>query len=193
MTAVAEKQWNRWRIARWSVAAALLLLPLAMMQVNDEWNWGVGDFVFAGVMICGTCMLYETAAKWSGSLAYRGGVVLALAASFLIVWINLAVGIVGEDSPFNVNFFGLVAMAAAVSFASGFTAKGMARGMACVAAATAFLGVLLATAPMNADVPPGPARLLGISLAFAAVWLASAALFGRAAKAERTKAASTNA
>jgi hypothetical protein len=181
MTAVAENRWNGWRIARWSVAAALLLTPLAMMQVSDEWNWGVGDFVFAAVMICGTFLLYETAAKWSASLAYRGGAVLALAASFLIVWINLAVGIVGEDSPFNLNFFGLVAMAAAVSFACGFTAKGMARGMTCVAAAAAFLGVLLATAPMNANVPPGPAKLLGISLAFAAVWLASGLLFWRAA------------
>jgi hypothetical protein len=183
MTAVTDNRWNGWRIGRWTVAAVLLLIPLAMMRVSDEWNWGVGDFVFAGVMICGSCLLYETAAKWSASLAYRGGVIFALAGSFLIVWINLAVGIVGEDSPFNVNFFGLVAMAAAVSFASGFTPKGMARGMACVAAATAFLGVLLATAPMNADVPPGPAKLLGISLAFAAIWLTAAGLFWRAARA----------
>jgi hypothetical protein len=186
MASVAQNRWNGWRIARWSVAAVLLLTPLVMMQVSDEWNWGVGDFVFAAVMICGTCALYELATTVSGSLAYRGGVALALAASFLIVWINLAVGIVGEDNPANLNFFGLVAMAAAASFAGGFSAKGMARAMACVAAAQAFLGVLLATAPINATMPPGPAKLLAFNLAFAAVWLFAAGLFWRASRADPT-------
>lgn len=181
MTTTGQRAWNGWRVARWTVAAVLLLTPLAMMQVSDDWNWGVGDFVFAAAMIGGTCLLYETAARWSASLAYRWGVMLALAASFLIVWINLAVGIVGEDDPANVTFFGLVAMAAAASFAAGFTARGMARAMACVAAAQAALGILVATAPVNADVPPGPAALIGLNGGFAVLWLLAALLFHRAA------------
>ena len=177
----ARKTWHGWRIARWSVATVLLLTPLVMMQISSEWNWGVGDFVFAGVMICGTCLLYEAAARLSDSLAYRWGVMLALAASFLIVWINLAVGIVGEDDPANVSFFGLVMMAASASFAAGFAAKGMARAMACVAVAQIALGVLVATAPINADVPPGPAALIALNGGFAVLWLLAAGLFHRAA------------
>lgn len=177
----APNTWSPWRIARWSVAIALLLTPLLIMQLSDEWNWSVGDFVFAGIMICGTCLVYEAAARRSPDLAYRGGAILALAASFVIVWINLAVGIVGEDDPANVNFFGLVIMAAAASFAADFRAKGLARAMACVAVAQIAVGMLAASAP-NTESSPGPVALMGINGGFAALWLLSAALFHRAAR-----------
>ena len=78
--------WNSWRIARWTAALALLLMPLVMMQVSDEWHWGIGSFVAAGIMIGGVGLLYEIAERASGSRAYRAGVAVALMASFLTVW-----------------------------------------------------------------------------------------------------------
>src|SRR5688572_26165458 len=51
--------WKCWRVARWGAALALLLTPLAMMQVSDEWHWTFGSFVFAGTMIGGVMLLYE--------------------------------------------------------------------------------------------------------------------------------------
>lgn len=186
MTSLTETRWNGWRIARWSVAGLLLLTPPAMMQVNDEWNWGLGDFLFAGFMIVGTGLLYELAVTRSGSWPYRMGVAIALAVSFLSIWINLAVGIVGEDNPANLHYFGLVVMTAAAGFAGEFRAKAMTRATVCVAAATALIALLVVAAPINAAVPGLPPRVLAISAILAAMWLVSAGLFWRAARSERS-------
>jgi hypothetical protein len=181
MTTLAEKRWNGWRITRWSAAAILLLIPLAMMQVSDGWNWSVGDFVFAAAMIGGTGLLYEWAVSRSGSFAYRAGAALALGGCFLIVWINLAVGIVGDEgNPVNLSFFGLVAMAAAGAFIAEWRARGMARAMLCVAATQALLGAIVATGGPEAHEPPGPIGLLAFNGAFALLWLTCAALFHKA-------------
>lgn len=188
MTALTDNRWNGWRIARWGLAGLLLLTPAVMMQIDDGWNWGPGDFVFAGFIILGTVALYELAVAKSGSWPYRMGVAIALAVAFLSIWINLAVGIVGEDNPANVHYFGLVAMAGAAGFAGEFRARAMLRAMACVAAATAFVGLLVVTAPVNAAIPGLTARVLAISAIFAAMWLASAGLFWRAAWLERDAA-----
>src|SRR5690606_1587551 len=78
--------WNYWRIARWSVAAALLVTPAVMMQISNEWNWGIGSFLAAGVLLGGMGLLYELAERASGDWAYRAGAAVALIGSFLLVW-----------------------------------------------------------------------------------------------------------
>jgi len=64
---------SRWRIAGWSVAALLLLLPLFAMQVTKEVVWRVADFVLAGVLLIGTGLTLELAARKTGNWAYRAG------------------------------------------------------------------------------------------------------------------------
>lgn len=177
---------NGWRVARWSAAAALLAVPLVMMQISGEWNWSANDFLFAAFMIGGALLLYELAGRLSTSMAYRAAAALAVAAAFLLVWINLAVGIVGsEDNPTNLGFFLLVLAAAVGAFAAEFRARGMARAMLGVAGVQMLLGVVIATAPSTARVEPmGAWGVLMISGFFAALWLASAALFLRASRTE---------
>src|SRR6478735_4825383 len=183
MTDLAHSDWNACRIARWTVAATLLLIPALAMQVSDEWNWGVGDFMFAGVMIVGTALLYEWAAKRSVSWAYKAGVALALSAAFLLVWIDLAVGIVGsEDDPHNVAYFAEVEVALATAFAAGARAAGLARAMFATAGFQLLVTVLACYDGWGRNETPGSAGLLGLNAGFALLWLASAALFRRAAK-----------
>jgi len=70
----------------------------------------------------------------SERITYRIGVGVALAASFLQVWMNLAVGIVGnEDNPVNLGFFAVVVTAGACAFVAQFRPDGMARAMLAVA------------------------------------------------------------
>lgn len=116
-----------------------------------------------------------------GRIAYRIGVAVALAASFLEVWMNLAVGIVGtEDNPVNQGFYLVVATAAACAFTARLRADGMARAMLAVAAVQALLGLAVATAPSTArDEPMGAIGVLALSGGFVALWLVSAALFHR--------------
>lgn len=49
---------NRWRIAAWSIAAGLLLLPLLAMQVTDEVDWNRADFAVAAALLVGVGATY---------------------------------------------------------------------------------------------------------------------------------------
>ena len=115
----------------------------------------------------------------SGRIAYRSGAAVALAAGFLEVWMNLAVGIVGEtDNAQNQGFFGVVVAAMACAFVAKLRPDGMARAMLATAGVQALLGLMVATAPVTARVEPmGATGVLMLSGLFTALWLVSAALF----------------
>lgn len=126
----------------------------------------------------------------SGRTYYRLGVAVALAAGFIQVWMNLAVGIVGsEDNPQNQGFFGVVVAAAACAFVARLQADGMARAMLATAGVQAVLAAAVATAPLTARVEPmGAVGVLVLSGFFTALWLVSAALFHRSARPEVAEA-----
>jgi hypothetical protein len=181
MTELAHRPWNAWRIARWTVAGMLLAIPALAMQVSDEVNWTVSDFVFAGVMIIGTGLLYEGVTKLSDSLAYRAGAVVALAAAFLLIWINLAVGVIGnEDDPHNAAYLCEVLLAAATAFTARLRPAGMTRAMLATAGFQLLVTALAASNGWGASEPPGAAGVLMLNLGFAALWLFAAGLFRRA-------------
>ena len=74
-------------------AAFILLLPLLAMQITDEVVWDLADFAVAGALLVGTGLTYELVARMTGKLAYRAAIGLALAAALILVWMNLAVGL----------------------------------------------------------------------------------------------------
>lgn len=78
------------------VAAVILLVPLVAMQFTDEVAWTSFDFVVAGLLLVGTGFTYELFARKLSNTRHKTifGVVLAIA--FLLVWVELAVGIVGS-------------------------------------------------------------------------------------------------
>lgn len=76
----------------------LLLLPLVAMQFTEEVNWGAVDFIAFGAMLLAACGAYELATRLSGNSNYRAAFGLAVAASFVLVWINFAVGIIGRGN-----------------------------------------------------------------------------------------------
>jgi hypothetical protein len=80
--------------------AFILLLPLVAMQITDEVDWGVADFVFAGALLGGTGLLLERAARKGSNIAYR-----AAAAA-----VGVAAVVLGEadDAPGLVLFGGLL-------------------------------------------------------------------------------------
>jgi hypothetical protein len=53
------------------VTGFILLLPLVAMQLTDEVDWGVADFVLAGVLLGGTGLLLEAAVRRPASIVYR--------------------------------------------------------------------------------------------------------------------------
>lgn len=148
-------------------------------------NWTLSDFAFAVVLVASVVTLFTLAARRSRSVAYRAAVGLALAAAFVLVWVNGAVGIIGnEDNDANAMFYGVLGMAIAGSV----IARGRPRGMARAMGATALTQVLVGVIALAADAGDGgalwPRDLLFATAFFAGLWLASAWLFHQAAQAE---------
>lgn len=171
-----------WRLLGWGLAGGLLLLPLIAMQFTTEVNWTAGDFIFAGAMFGIIGGTFELAVRASGNRAYRGGAAVALATAFLLVWINLAVGIIGnEDNPLNLIFFGVIAAAIVGSIVARFKADGMARAMAVAGFLQAAIGIGVFALDAGAAEPPGAIGLLLLIEFFALTWFISACLFRTAA------------
>jgi hypothetical protein len=126
---------------------------------------------------------FELAVHASGNRAYRGGAAVALATAFLLVWINLAVGIIGnENNPLNLLFFGVIAAAVVGSIVARFRADGMARAMTVAGIIQALIGIGVFVLNVGATDPPGATRLLMLIEFFAATWFLSAWLFRKAAR-----------
>ena len=74
----------------------VLLLPLVAMQFTSEVQWTASDFVVAGVLLFGMGLLIELALRKTKKGAWRIFAVLGLMLLFLLVWLELAVGIFGS-------------------------------------------------------------------------------------------------
>ena len=175
---------SRWRIAGWLTAVALIVLvPLVAMQVTDEVNWSVADFAFAVVLVGGVGFTYELAARKTSNTAYRAAVGVALAAALLLVWITLAVGIIGsEDNDANLMYGGVLAIGVIGTLIARFQPHGMARALFATAVAQALVGVIALVAGLGSTGPIWPRDVLFLTGFFAALWVLSAALFQHAAR-----------
>lgn len=113
----------------------------------------------------------------------RAGAGVAVATGLLQLWMNLAVGLVGEaDNAVNQGFYGVVVAAAACAFTARFEAAGMARAMLATAGVQALLGLAVATAPSTPQIEPmGAGGVVMLSGMFVTLWLVAAGLFWRGA------------
>lgn len=158
---------------------SLLLLPLIAMQFTAEVNWGLMDFIIAGLLLLGSGLLLERAWSKTGGFAQRAAFGLAIFAGLLLIWVNLAVGLIGsEDNPVNL-MYGLVLLTEIIgSIMVGFRADGMFRVMLWTAAIQTLVPVIALTAGWMR-----PAYLpfeLGANAFFVVLFVLAAQLFRRA-------------
>jgi MFS family permease len=172
----ASWRGTRWRWLGWGAAIALWLTPLVSMPFTEEVQWDWVDFVAAGILLSVPGLLLELTVRMTRNTAYRLGVAVGLLAALLLVWISLAVGIIGsEDNPANLLYVAVLATAVGGAIAAGLRAAGMARAMFATAAAQMLVGLLVLAA--------GLGFTLIINAFFALLWCLSAGLFRAAAEA----------
>ncbi len=170
---------RRWRMAVWGGAAALILAPAIATRLTDEMAWGPADFILVAALLAAGCFIWELAMRKSGNWAYPAGAMVAAGAAFALFVVNAAIGLVGtEEDPVNLLFFGVVTLASGGAVIVRFRPEGMARAMAVTAGGQIVTGALAA-----AMVPDLRGFALGTAM-FVPLWLLSAWLFARAARAE---------
>jgi hypothetical protein len=184
---------SRWRIAAWAIVVALILLiPLVAMQFSDEWDWDLFDFAFAATLLSGAAVTYEVIAKKEGTTAYRAAVGVAVATALVLVWINAAAGIIGDDEFFNLIYFGVLAVGIAGALLSRLEPRGMALALVAMAIAQMLVPLIVLTLPNLRGAlwePPGPVGVFVLNAFFAMLWLGSASLFRKAANRKSAEAA----
>ncbi len=172
---------SRWRIAAWSAAALMLLLPLIAMQFTDEVVWDVADFAIFGALLLGAGATCEFAARMTDNTAYRFAVGLALAAAFILVWVNGAVGIIGsEDNDANLMYGGVLAVGVVGAAIARFRPHGMARALFAAALAQASVAVIALIAGLGSP-ESGPLEIGVLNGFFVSLFVGSALLFRKAA------------
>lgn len=164
-------------------AAFILLLPLLAMLVTDEVAWGPADFAVAGALLVGTGLMYRGAARSAGNAAYKAAVGVALAAALLLVWMNLAVGVIGEpDDLANVMYVGVLAVGVVGAGIARFRPNGMARALLATALAQALVAVIALIAGKHQLPLSSVSEILVLNGFFVALFVGSAWLFRHAAR-----------
>ncbi|WP_303312223.1 hypothetical protein [Hymenobacter sp. BT730] len=174
------------------VTAFLLLIPLVAMQFNTGVTWTLFDFVVAGTLLFGTGLTYTlVAGKWNNT-TYRMAVGVAVLAGLLLVWAQLAVGLVGsEDNPVNLLFGAVLLVAIIGAIVARFRPRGMSNAMF-AASLTYVVATIIAVfiwlpSPATAEPQVGLVNVLGANMVFAALWAVSGWLFRRASTAGSTQ------
>ena len=110
---------------------------------------------------------------------YRAVVGVALAAAFILVWVNLAVGVIGTSGdPANLMYIGVLAVGIIGAIIARFRPLGMARALFATALAQALVAMIALIIGLGSPwSPPGVLGILILNGFFVALFVGSALLF----------------
>ncbi|MFN3451684.1 MAG: hypothetical protein ACK4ZE_05955 [Sphingorhabdus sp.] len=141
------------------------------MQFTTEVNWDETDFVVAAIIFGMVGGLIEFAVRLSSNWYFRVGSMFAVLAGFMVIWSNLAVGMIGnEDNPVNL-WFGLVLLIAiGGSIASRLRGSILPQAMFAAGLVQMYIGIFAGI--FGNDVRGGR-----YTIALSIIWLISGLLF----------------
>jgi len=161
--------------------AFILLLPLLAMQFTDEVVWDLADFAVAGALLFGASLTYELVVRKAGNIAYRTAVGVAVVAALILVWVNLAVGLIGSEGNLaNLMYIGVIAVGIIGAIIARLQSHGMARALFATALAQALVAVIALVAGMDRYTGSSVSKIVILNVFFVALWVGSASLFRRA-------------
>jgi hypothetical protein len=109
---------------------------------------------------------------------YRAAFALAIGATFLLIWVNLAVGLIGSGpNAANLMYAGVVAIVIIGTLLSRFTGKGMKNVMFISAFALILCAAIQLTAKMYVQVGSSVKEIILVNGFFAVLYAVSGLLF----------------
>ncbi|QDA59542.1 hypothetical protein [Hymenobacter jejuensis] len=140
----------------------------------------VSQFVIVGILLLVTGLLYLLVASRARSGTYKLAAGVAVAASLLLVWGNLAVGFIGsEDNPANLLYAGVLAVGLIGAIVAKLQPLGMSKAMF-AAALTQFAFPFVAMSIWRPELNMGVVLVIVLNTIFSGLWVASALLFRHA-------------
>lgn len=171
------------RLIVWTVIIVLILLiPLVAMQLTEEINWDLFDFILMGSVLFVAGLTYEMVARRSEKIVYRIAFGIGLTGAFLLFWVNGAVGLIGnEGQTANLMYGAVFAVGFVGSLISRFKSRGMALTMFIVAIVQMLVPVvaLIIWPPPTISWAPSVFGVFVLSGFFAIMFVVSALLFKR--------------
>ena len=164
--------------------ASILMIPFAAMKFTNEVNWSVFDFIVMGILLFGTGLTYVLVSRASESILYRLAAGIAVLAGLFLIWVNLAVGIIGDGSnPANKLYIGVLAAGFIGAFISRLRSNGMANTMFSAAIVQMLVPIIafFVWRP-SLDEPPGIAGVFILNVFFSALFIISGLLFKKASR-----------
>ncbi len=76
----------------------ILLIPFVAMQFTSEVDWSLFDFIVAALLLFGVGIMIDIVARRTKGSKYRPIYLALILIFFVLIWAELAVGILG--SPF---------------------------------------------------------------------------------------------
>ena len=104
------------KLTKWIIAIVVILLIPLILTIRDGrvegvgWNWTFFDFVFMFILLFSSALVYELVVRKMNNNTYRAAVGLAVITSIFLVWINAAVGLIGDDDGFNLMYLIMLAI-----------------------------------------------------------------------------------
>jgi hypothetical protein len=156
----------------------ILSIPLIAMQFTTEVNWSVGDFIIMGILIFSTGSAYVLLSWYTPNVIQRAAYGAAIGTTFLMVWANMAVGLIGSGlHAGNLMYIGVIAILIAGTFFSEFTAKGLALTMFAVAFALVLVAIVALLANMQSYPGSSVAEIIAVNAFFAFLYCVAGLLF----------------
>ncbi|HET9879390.1 MAG TPA: hypothetical protein VFQ81_08820 [Candidatus Limnocylindria bacterium] len=168
-------------VIRWIlITAAVLAVPALAMAAKlaipdpgsgtDGVNWGPMDFAIIGVLVFASGLLFEYVSTRARNVQHRAAAAIAVAAGLLLIWVNLAVGMIGDEgNPATLMYVLVLFVALAGATIGRFEPREASIAMFATAAAHVVVVVIALVGGMHPE--------LRADAFFIAAWVASGLLF----------------
>ncbi|HEY3403735.1 MAG TPA: hypothetical protein VGK59_10135 [Ohtaekwangia sp.] len=156
----------------------LLLIPWLAMQFTDEVHWSPFDFLIAALLLFLTGLSFVLVTRFVSDIIYRAAVGLAFGTTLLMIWVNLAVGLIGSGPNLgNILLMIVVPIVVAGTIRSRMRTQGMERTMyvsALTVVLIAIISILMNTPESSVN---STIEIAGVCGLFAALFAVAGSLF----------------
>lgn len=165
------------------MAALLILVPLTAMMFTNEITWSLVDFIVAWLLFFGAGFSYRLIARKSINLTYKAATSIAVGTTLLLIWINLAVGFIGnENNPANLMYAVVIAVGLISALLVRFHPLRMARALFNTALAQAIVVMIVFITDLHYSTDSSVLEILVFNGVFIALWIGSGLLFWYASR-----------